>query len=297
MRRALRGDVVRRFEVSDTFGLSCVRFVAREERSLRFAPSAGALKQMHVIRSMAAGDHLPHPDGPAAGERADMRHYVAGDPIRYVLWKVFARSRELVVRTPERAIGPVHQTVAYLVTGENDEPGAGAARVAVECGALGGDWVLGADGTVDYADGVNEALELLARSSNATEAQSGAGLGDFLADATPGGTGRALVFVPATPGPWLDRIAAAVRTRTGTALEFIVCADGVDRGGGDGSWLRRSALAPRIEIDPKAGIGPAPSRDVAEVCRRLASCGRVTVLDRVHGRVYNEAHQRSLEAA
>lgn len=298
LRRTLRDDIVREFEVSDSFGLTRIRFPILEERVVRFAPSAGALKQMHVIRSMAAGDELSHPDGPQQGERMDMRHYSPGDPIRFVLWKVFARSREVVVRTPERAIGPVHQTVAYLVTGKADEPGAGAARVAVECGALGGDWVLGADGCADRAESSTDALELLARSANAPPEAGGGGLGSFLADATPGGQGRALVFVPARPGPWLERVGGAVRSRGQTAVEFVVCADGVDRNAGPRGWFRRYAYkSPGESADPSFGVGPASAEDVATVCKALAMTGaRVIVLDRLHGRVYSEAHQRTLEA-
>jgi len=297
VRRALREQILRRIEVSDSFGLTRIRFDAREERPLRFAPSVGALRQMHVIRSMAAGEDLSHPDGPPSGERIDMRHYVPGDPIRYILWKVFARSRTLVVRTPERAIGPVHQTVAYLVAGPDDEPGAGAARVAVFSGALGGDWVLGADGCADRVSDSSQALDLLSRSANSAEGESGSGLGAFLEDATPGGAGRALVFVPARPGPWMARVVAAIRARGTSSVELVVCTDGVDRQGDAGGWLRRAAYRPVEDVDLTRGIGPASAADVAAVCRALAVTGaRVVVLDRAHGRVYSEAHQRALDA-
>jgi len=298
-RRTLRDNIVRCLEVSDSFGLTRVSFRITEPRPLRFVPSHGALRQMHVIRSMAAGEELPHPDGPAEGERADIRRYVAGDPVRYILWKVFARTREVVVRTPERAIGPVHQTVAYLVTGEGDEPAAGAARVAVESGALGGGWVLGADGAEGHVSSSHEALDLLARSGDAPPGEGGVGLADFLRTATPGGRGRALVFVPARPGPWLDRVLATVGASRGTlpAVEFIVCADGVNRSPGPRA-IRRFALRSDEPFDPRRGIGPTSASDLAQVCKKLAATrAGVLVLDRVEGRVYSQAHQKSLEAA
>ena len=291
IRRALHDTIVRRFEVSDSFGLTRITFSLRESRDVRFHPSVGALKQMHVVSSMAAGEDMPHPAGPPEGERADMRHYVAGDPIKYVLWKVFARSREVVVRTPERAIGPVNQTVAYMVSGEDDEPAAGTARMAVDTGALGGDWVLGADGTDEYAYSKHQALEVLARSSRAEDREQGAGLGKFLREATPGGPGRALVFVPATPGPWLDRVVAAVRSAGRTAsVEFVVCTDGIEKQKA-GSLLSRLAMRKETKLDPRKGIGATSRDDVIAVCRKLASArARVLVVDRVRGHVWSEAH-------
>ncbi|MEO7327780.1 MAG: DUF58 domain-containing protein, partial [Minicystis sp.] len=145
-RRALLEHLVRRVEVGDVFGLCRLAFRLGEARTLRFLPSKGALEQVRVIRSIAGGDDVYDPMGQADGERVDTRGYAQGDPIRLVLWKVFARSRQLVVRTPERAFSVSRKTIAYLVAGEGDEPAAGAARVAVESGALGATWVLGADG-------------------------------------------------------------------------------------------------------------------------------------------------------
>src|SRR5690606_13705720 len=127
-----------------------------------------------------------------------------------VLWKVFAKSRELIIRTPERAISPARKTAVYMVADQGDEPAAGAARTAIDVGAFGGDWVLGADGTSEVTKSRDHALELLARSAHASADQAGAGLANFLLDAAPGAMARAVVFVPPTPGAWLDRVAQTV---------------------------------------------------------------------------------------
>jgi hypothetical protein len=295
-RRGIYESIVRCVEVSDAFGLTRVTFRARENRAVRLAPSVGALKKMHVVRSVAGGDNVPHPAGPPEGERADMRHYAPGDPIKFVLWKVYARSRVLVVRTPERAISPVRQTVAYLVTGSGDEPAAGAARVAVDSGALGSDWVLGADGNDGYARSTPQAMELLAKSAHTSSTQQGTGLAKFLTTATPsGGVGRAVVFVPATPGPWLDQVLAAVRARSSpnqavSPVEFVVCADGVSRRPKPGLLARLALLA-----DGDDTTGPVHANDLAKVVGALSSArSRVLIVDRLAGRVY-EGHQRALE--
>ncbi len=291
--RCLRSSIRRRVEVADSFGLNRIRFEVAEARPLRFVPSIGNLRQVHVIRSMAEGDQLSHPDGPPHGERVDMRHYVPGDPIRFILWKVFAKSREIVVRTPERALGPVRQTVAYVVRGPQDEPAAGAARVAMDAGAFGGDWVVGCDGDDVAAQTPGEALQLLAKGGEVGVDQGGLGLDPFLRRQAPGSLGRALVFVPGKPGPWLDRVAAAVAKGRMAQVEFLVCTDGVRTGTEEG-WLRRLRRDdPRL--DPRKGVGPVTAEELAEVCRTLGGLRvRVTVLDRLTGRVYTEAHQRAL---
>jgi hypothetical protein len=297
VRRAIRDDIVRKIEVSDWFGLARVRFTARELRQVRFVPSMGALKNIHCVRAMAGGEDISHPDGPPEGERADLRRYNPGDPIRFILWKVFARTRELMVRTPERAIAMVDRTVAYLVTGEGDEPAAGAARVAAQSGALGGKWILGVDGTDEQARDRERATELLCKSSLNRADQGGTGLGEFLRTAAPGGLTRAVVFVPAKPGPWLDHVLASARSAGRAGVEFVVCCDGVERPPG-GGLFRRFAYQPAASASSGASTGPVKAADLSKVIQKLAGGrGKVIVIDRLAGRVYNESLWKSLEVA
>lgn len=281
-----RGDwvaVVREFEVADAFGLARVAFRVTEPRRLRAVPGTGALKNVHVVQGLAGGDGLSHPDGPPEGDPFDIRHYGVGDPIRFVLWKVFAKNRTLVVRTPERAISPVQQTVAYLVSHSEDEAAAGAVRVAVGAGALGSDWVLGADGSAEPVREARQAQELLMRSAAASEA-SAEGLGAFLGRAQPGGVRRAVVFVPPRPGPWLDRAvqAAISQAPQGARVDFVVCADGFQL---ERPRLGRGWLWERPAAEP--GRVSASVDEVSEVVRALGRCpGEVLLLDRVAGQVY-----------
>ena len=75
------------------------------------------------------------------------------------------------------------------------------------------DWVLGADGCDAYAKSSAAALELLARSGESPEPAGGTGLPDFLSRATPGGMGRAIVFVPGSPNPSQGRLLRLPRER------------------------------------------------------------------------------------
>ncbi len=292
--------IVRELEVGDIFGLTRMRLRLREHRKVRFVPSVGQLERVDVIRGMAGGEDISHPDGPQEGELYDLRHYTPGDPIRFVLWKVFARSRQLVVRSPERALSPIRQTCAYLVAGEGDEPAAGAARLAVMHGSLGNDWVLGADGSHDDANRRDQAIDLLARSANTSEDQSGRGLGEFLKRRGnfTGSVGRAVVFVPGRPGPWLDAVLDQCRgaTRRGGRLEFVVGTDGIVASPPK-RWFARLAIHERHAAVVPGAVAPVTTEQVGEVVKLLSSIGRVIVIDRMAGRMFADGHLGALTKA
>ncbi len=302
LRRGLGERVVRRVVVSDAFGLCRVAFRNTAARKVRVVPGTGALRHVHVVRSIASGEDTYDPAGDPEGERVDTRGYAPGDPMRFVLWKVYARSRQLVVRTPERAFSVARETLAYQVAADGDEAAAGAARVAVEAGALGPTWVLGADGDARDATTVPQALDLLARSAAATPDEQGAGLGAFLKRNVRGAAGRAVLFVPARPGPWIARVVAAVRARpqisaAGSAhrapVDIVVCSDGVD-------WDTSRSLAARFAFArPKSppASARATAAELTAVLAGLASAhARILILDRVTGRAQAESSRRAAAA-
>ncbi len=288
-----RGDaarIVRDVAVEDLFGLARIRFDVAQARRCRFLPSRGALLSVHVVQGMAGGDALAHPDGPAVGDPMDLRTYGAGDPIRFVLWKVFARTRDLVVRTPEQALAPERRTVGYLVAGPGDEPVAGAARVAVETGALGQGWRLGADGAHGVVSERAAAVDLLLASASVPLREGGAGFATFLAG-LDGPAPRVMVFVPATPGPWLERVQQACASSPRLVVDFLVCADGI-------APARRAGLTDLL-LAPRPTSGP-PSSDVeglSKVVTALGGVGRVLLVDRQAGVVHPDAHLHRLRRA
>lgn len=275
----------RRVEVGDAFGLCAIATEHVERRPVRILPSVGGLKQMHVVHTLSGGSDITHPAGSPEGERLDLRQYAPGDPIRFVLWSVFARTRELVVRTPEKALSAARRTLAYLVTGPADEPAAGAARVAVDVGALGGDWAFGADGIDAPASTREAALEALAKSASAPREGAGSGLASFLRKASKDGAGRAVVFVPGKPGPWLDGVVRAAqelpRDAAGRApIEFVVCTDGVERG------RARSRIAKLAMQERDSGEERVAQSELAKVVGELGKLrARVVIVDRRGGHV------------
>jgi hypothetical protein len=204
---------------------------------VRVEPSRGALDQLTLLDTLAGGEDLSEPRGTPFGDRVDMRQYTHGDSPRLILWKVYARTRKLLVRIPERAVTARPRACAYLVAGDGDEATAGLARVLVERGVLGDNWWFGADGTQRVASDTRGALDVLVLSGLAGERgrQSatlwdhpttpvGTNLGVFLSRAEQAGFSICLLFLPARPGPWTDEVAATVahsrlRVQLYTALD------------------------------------------------------------------------------
>lgn len=287
-RRGTPEGAERWFTVGDAFGLMSICFVVPVPRSMRFLPDEGALRQVQVVRGLASGDQFAHPSGRPEGDLQDIRAYGAGDPIRYVLWKVFAKSRTLVVRTEERALSPVRRTAAFLVSGEGDQAAAGTAKTAFECGALGDEWTFGADGAAGVAKERREALEVVLESAHADRPGAGAGLGRFIHEADA--PNRVVVFAPALPGPWVDRVLAVART---TKLELVLCTDAVVPS-------KRSRMAGLVltPIDEEHPGRVVVDRDtLARLCRRLGGVGTIRVADRKTGQVYGAAHLSKLTGA
>jgi hypothetical protein len=198
--------IVRRFIVEDVWGLARLGLpLVQHQLQLRFIPSRTPVTA-HVIHRMLGGEALSHPNGPVGGELLEMRRYVHGDPLRYVIWKAFARSRKLLVRTHEQAITPRPSGVAYLVAGPGDEATAGAARFFLEEGLLGQSFIFCADGATAATTEIRTALEQIVASVRFREA-GGEGLGRFLGLLSPRQREACLLFVPPLPGAWLERVA------------------------------------------------------------------------------------------
>jgi hypothetical protein len=290
-RRGRPEQLERWFSVGDAFGVASVDFPVPSSRPMRFLPDDGALRQVEVVRGLASGDQIAHHEGRPEGDLQDIRGYGAGDPIRFVLWKVFARTRDLVIRSPERALSPVTRTAAFLIAGLGDEAAAGTAKTAVEGGALGQSWVFGADHVAEVATDRRKALELVVRSADGPLAAAGSGLAAFLANPATERPKRVVVFAPAVAGAWVARVRAIARD---TAIELVLCADAIEPA------PRRLAIAPLVFLPAPEGrpgnvvVGRAA---LAALCRELAGVGSFKVVDRRAGKVYASSHLGKLTGA
>ncbi len=201
--------VARRFTVQDVFGLARLRFPHRWATTLRIQPVPGRADLTLAIRR-ATDDGYSHPSGQPKGELVEMRRYAAGDPVRHILWKVFARSRKLMVREPERAIAPKPAMVGFFVAGANDEPSASTARLFLEEGLLGADFVFAAEGSTRPTSNVGEAIEQVIE-SQAFRSSGADSLAPLLRSVDRGRLDNLVVFAPSSDGAWVDKVVAAAR--------------------------------------------------------------------------------------
>lgn len=305
-RRGEATELERRVVVSDVLGLAQLAFRLRQELSLAVRPHPGALERMPVLTSLAAGDEQAHPLGAADGDRIELRRYQPGDPARFIHWKIYARTGKLLVRQPERSLTQTTRTVAYLIAGPRDEASAAAARVALEQGALGEDWLFGADGTPAPASDLPAALEAIVRSgdthpgdTHSSPASGASGdthpsrLEPFIEEAELRGPARIVVFAPPTPDGWVSPLASLLElaaARPGR-VHVVIGVDGVARRAPRSLPLRLLRTAAPPATDDLAAL------DALRATLQAAGVDSV-VVDRRLGQVLADAHLRAaLEAA
>lgn len=273
-RRGAHTSLVRRWTVSDAFGLASVSFARPVAQPVKILPTPGRLRPRELLQQLSSGDLVSHPGGEPEGDYIEMRRYAPGDPIKHVLWKAYARSRKLLVRTPERAIAPRQKTLVYMVAGPGDEPTAGTVRAALEQGIFGSDFLFGADGSQAPTRQVDEALEMIIRSAG-EDARGGLGLGDFLALGRAEGAQACVVFTPGRPGPWLERVEAEV-ARNPRALSLVMAVEDLQQPEARPLWRRLL-----VADDQAAHQGVKALREVWDRFVKLGA--RVTVIDRSSG--------------
>lgn len=287
-RRGVHESVERRVIVEDVFGLARIARWRRTPLTLRVLPHVGALRQLPVLISYAGGEDWPHPMGLLEGDRLELRRYAPGDPARFIHWKIFARARKLVVRTPERALTQSHRTVAYLASGPDDEASAAAARVAVESRALGEDWAFGADGFPDGCSRIEDAVDAIVRSGEHAE-HGGRDLETFLRVQERSGPASLVLFVPPRPGPWLETVLGSLQARRGRA-RVVIGVDGLGEPDARPWWKRVLTREAEREI--------ADVAELEQVIQKLAPTrAPVIVVDRIRGTVLGEAHRKAVAKA
>ncbi len=269
--RCWASEIVRRFTVSDIFGLARWSVRRREARELRLLPHCDAAPSPEILDRPGAGDAMSHPAGRPEGDLIEMRAYTQGDALKRILWKVYARTGRLLVRVSEKAVSPVPRTLAYLIAGEGDEATAGAARRMVESRQLGHDVLFSSDGEQTPVTEPVDALDQIVRSHEARD-KGGVGLGSFLAEGEGRGYDACVLFAPARVGEWLERVEGQAHGRC--ALRAII---GVDD---EPAPRRRGRLARFLLREP----GEKEAAELREVRERLMASGiEVAVINRQTG--------------
>lgn len=302
--RCLAVQVTRRFVLRDVLGLCRFSWQETVPAQWQVLPQTGSLRTLPVLRSMDAEDGIPSAAGVPEGDRMDIRRYAPGDSTRDILWRVYARNRHLNVRLPERSVFYTERTLAYLVSGPDDEAAAGVARFAISRGALGSPWVFGADGSDQVASHPAAAMTLIAGSSGAQHY----GLEDFLRaqgqspQGQAGANAACIVFVPATSGPWLAKLQQSL-TRYPGPFTVVLAADGLHSSENSVSaalsnWrvrLKRHVVRTlqTLMLDKPPPLVGADTRAVAAIMDDFSRRGaRVVLVDRLSGQSFDQRLKR-----
>lgn len=288
-RRCHAHRITRRYTVRDVLGFSRFSWRITQDGELLALPQAGNVKALPLLRSLTAEDGFPDPGGNPEGDRMEIRPYVPGDSVRNILWKVYARNRLLNVRLPERSVFHSSRTLAYLVSSPHDEAAAAVARVAVESGALGEDWVFGADGSDQATQMIAEALVMIA-GSRALDGPPIYRLNEFLQAHGSTGSVHCIVFASAEMGPWLEQLRATI-ARFRVRFSVVLATDGLRTQDTDPAWqrilFRRTGAAQAGEADKPA---------LAELSRLLTEVGQLVestlVVDRHTGQSFDKRMNR-----
>jgi len=111
-----------RFE--DRLGLGSFNWSLGEAHNLptlKVYPFPSSAAQIPVMSShFRSGDTLPDIDE-RAGEFFDLKPYHPADGVNRILWKIYARSGELISRHPERAMQPEGKTSIFVAANRDED--------------------------------------------------------------------------------------------------------------------------------------------------------------------------------
>ena len=307
--RCLSSQVTRRFEVSDVLGLCRYSWRSRRERECYVLPRINTLKNLPLLHSLTAEDGMPRQSGEPVGDRMEIRPYVAGDSVRDILWKNYARTRQLNVRLRERSVAHGKRILAYLLSGPGDEAAAAVARAALESGAFGDDWQFSADGTESPCVDLESSLRAVAR-SRALDQPHAPGLERFLAAADQRGATHCIVFAAAGTISGLSGLSGLSGGSFRGRFSLVLATDGMkesrrrspwsrlflrraEPGRGDGTDRGRgmpSPYRPRSPMEGRGDGGNGGSRaELLVLCRQLGpTVESIILVDRTTGTCYDD---------
>ncbi|MEQ8956251.1 MAG: DUF58 domain-containing protein, partial [Gammaproteobacteria bacterium] len=243
------------------------------------------MKPLPILRSLTAEDGIPSNSGSPEGDRMEIRPYVSGDSVRNIMWKAYARTGELNVRLPERSIFQSRKTLAYLLSSADDEAAAATARMALQSGALGDDWLFGADGSRESCNTLDTALRAIAQ-SRAVGELSVFGLDDFLARETDSGQSHCIVFAAAELANWLRPLQQAM-SKQGAQFSLVLATDGFD------DETPKSLLQKLVFRAKDTETSAAGREDLARLLVELGQLAKsVLIVDRITGNCFDRQLRR-----
>lgn len=187
-RRCLQERLVRRVVVRDLLDWCRLEYDIVQGTVVRALPPSSGTSLKFFVGGWVDGQDRPDAQAGAGGDRLEMRRYRHGDPLRYVIWSIYQRTGQLLVRTPERAVSLKQRMALYFCVGPHDGAAASLVRGVLESSRMGQDWRFGVG--KEETEDLTDALNLLASSGNAP---TGDGLERFLQALERDRYGRCLI--------------------------------------------------------------------------------------------------------
>ena len=232
------------FVVGDIFGLNHTLIRRSSPLQLDIQASHPTLETT-ALKLPNEGDESANPAGSHSGDYVDMRRYAPGDPQRFILWKAFARSRKLLVRTPERAESKEPAVALALLTSPTDAEAADVVRYFLEQGHQS--LAFCAAGLSKIAVNSQEALELLKASGTLADT-SLVTMFDALAPFVEG-KGQRLIVVASPEDEDLNARLAELRDRLNVS-PYVILASSVTKQP-ESNRLQRFGLTQRSTEAPR----------------------------------------------
>ena len=175
--------------IEDIFGLFSFRRYLPYQQTIEIQAADLAVQPLPVpATSVQSGDELPDRNE-RAGDPFDIKAYDPSDGTKRILWKAYARSRELVVRRAEPSVSPQGQLLIYAIAAADEDFVAGALQnYAGFLERTEINIVVGTDATAGSATGLlvtrdsSKVAALLTETALEDGAGSGSGFESFVAD-------------------------------------------------------------------------------------------------------------------
>ena len=115
-------------EFRDSLGLTRSSWRVQIGQRARVLPPPYSYQALEVQQGSVNSGDLFHDFQERTGDYYDMKRYAPSDGTARIIWSIYAKSGELVVREREQAVVPEGETAVFLIAREEDEEAASACR-------------------------------------------------------------------------------------------------------------------------------------------------------------------------
>lgn len=118
--------------LSDLLGLTSFQWVLPHHQIVEIYPPRSSVRPLPIVAASSQPGDLLQDTENRTGDLFDIKAYDPSDGTKRILWKTYAKSRQLVVRRPEPAMVPEGEVAVFSLARRTDEHVASAALAYVD---------------------------------------------------------------------------------------------------------------------------------------------------------------------